>query len=61
MANVIYGSMTAQQFKAHDEAVLAAQLHLLEELKQAPTSASTRDYAEAFALVSGLLQAPIKK
>lgn len=58
MANVLYGPTTPKQRQAHDEAVLEAQLHLLNLIKGETLASATRNYAEAYALISGLVSSP---
>ena len=58
MARAIYGSLSMDEKTAHDDAVLAAQLFLLKEMQEQGGSSSVRDYAEAYALISGLIEKP---
>jgi hypothetical protein len=55
--NSIYGRITAEQAKEHDDALLAAQIQLLNQVKNNNGYNAAKNYAEAYALISGLLAA----
>lgn len=58
VARVFYGNLSEDEKDAHDEAVRSAQLFLLKEMQELGGSSASRDYAEAYALISGLIEKP---
>ncbi len=54
-----FGHTTSEQDKEHDDALLTAQLSLLAKVAQQEDSNKARRFAEAYALITGKLAAPI--